>query len=85
MGSFMIYTPHQYYLCEELVEKEIGIACSTYRGENRFWCGKLKESRYLEEVGVHGRITLEWILNKSVWRAWTGLILLRLLRNGRLL
>jgi hypothetical protein len=34
-------------------------------------------------VGVHVRKVLEWILNKSLWRAWTGLILLRLVRNGR--
>ena len=64
----MVYIPHQYYLGEGLEEKEIGSVYSTYRGENRFWCGNLEENRHLEEVGVHGRIILEWILNKSVWR-----------------
>jgi hypothetical protein len=52
----MIHTPHQHYLGDELEEKEIGIACSTYRGENRFWCGNLIERHHLEEVGLHGRV-----------------------------
>jgi hypothetical protein len=38
----MIYAPHQHYLDEELEYKEIGSACSTFTGENRFWCGNLK-------------------------------------------
>jgi hypothetical protein len=62
----VIYTAHQHYLCKELEEIEIGSACSTYRGENRFWYGNLKESRHLEEVCVHGRIMLKCILNKCL-------------------
>jgi len=42
-----------------------------------FWWGHLRERDYLEDLGVDGRIILEWILNQSVGRTWTGLIWLR--------
>jgi hypothetical protein len=32
----------------------------------------------LEELGIDWRIILKYILYKSVWRAWTGVIWLRI-------
>jgi len=37
----------------------------------------LEERGHWEGPGVDGRIILEWVINKSVRRAWTGLIWLR--------
>jgi hypothetical protein len=48
-------------------------ACGAYR----ILVGHLREGDCLEDLGVDGRIILEWILNKLVGRTWTGLIWLR--------
>jgi hypothetical protein len=54
------------------------------RGEKRnaygffFFGGQnLNETDHLQDLGVYGRIILEFILKKSFGRAWTGLIWLR--------
>jgi len=42
----------------------------------------MREREHLENVGADGTI-LQWMLNKWVGRAWTGLIWLRIgTRNG---
>ena len=47
------------------------------RGEVQegFWWGKTDVKIYLENLGVDGRIILEWILKKWNEEAWTGLLL----------
>jgi hypothetical protein len=50
-----------------------------------FYLGNLRERDHLENIGIGGRIILECILNKSVGKAWTGLIWLRMGTDGRLL
>jgi hypothetical protein len=29
-----------------------------------FWCGNMKKGGFLEDRGVDGRITLQWVLNE---------------------
>jgi hypothetical protein len=45
--------------------------------------GKSERKRSLN-LGVDGRIRLEWISKKSVGRMWTGFIWLRIGTNGEL-
>jgi hypothetical protein len=35
------------------------------------WRKNLRNRNHFEDLDVEGRITLKWILKKSVWRAWT--------------
>jgi hypothetical protein len=37
------------------------------RNAYRFWSDNLKGRDHLEDLGVDGRIILEWILEKLVW------------------
>jgi len=37
-----------------------------------FWMGNLKGRDRSENIGVDGKITLEWILGKLGWKGWTG-------------
>jgi hypothetical protein len=39
-----------------------------------FWWGNLRDGNYSEDLGIEGRIILEWILNKLVGTASAGLI-----------
>jgi hypothetical protein len=56
------------------------------RGACRIWVGKPEGNRPLgEDIGIDGRIILKWMLRKSVWRAWTELIWLRIGTDARLL
>jgi len=50
-----------------------------------FWWGNMRERDHSEDSGVDGRITLNWIFNKWMGRAWTGSIGLRIGRGGGLL
>ena len=64
------------------VDKYI-ITCHRVRGEMHkgFWCVKLRAGDYLKDLGVDGRIILNWVF--YTWDgAWTGLILLRVRTGG---
>jgi hypothetical protein len=41
------------------------VACmGEIRNAYRIWLGSLKRSNHAEDLGVHGKIKLEWILGK---------------------
>jgi hypothetical protein len=46
---------------------------------------KPQGKNHLEDPGVDGVFLLEWLLKKSFWRAWAGLIWLRKGTSGKLL
>jgi hypothetical protein len=50
-----------------------------------FWWGNLRDGDHLEDPDADERITLNWIFEKGVWKAWTGSIWLRTGTGGRLL
>jgi len=65
----------------------MGRACSTH-GRKRemhaiFWLENLKGRDQLEDLGIHGKVTLEWILGKYGGKVWTGCIWLRIWTSGR--
>jgi hypothetical protein len=39
-----------------------------------FWWENLKKRVHLNDLGVHGRVILKWILMKLDERMWAGLI-----------
>jgi hypothetical protein len=50
-----------------------------------FWLRKLKGRGHLEDLGVDGKIILEWILGQYGGRVWTGLVYFRIGTSGGLL
>jgi len=40
----------------------------------KFWFENLKGRGHGEDLGVSGRIVLEWILGKYGWKLWTGCV-----------
>jgi hypothetical protein len=51
----------------------------------KFWTGNLTGKEHSEDLGVDGRIILEWILGKEGGYVWTGYIWLRIGTSGGLL
>jgi hypothetical protein len=51
----------------------------------KFWLESLKRRDPLEVIGIDGRIILQWILGKYVWRVWNGFIWLRKGAGGKVL
>jgi hypothetical protein len=43
-----------------------------------FWWGDMRVRDTLEDLGIDGRIILQWIFKKLTWESWTGLIWLRI-------
>jgi len=64
----------------------MGGARSTYGGEEEYiqgcWLGKLRERDHFEDPGVDRRIILRWFIRKCDAGTWTGLIWLRIGRDG---
>jgi hypothetical protein len=58
----------------------MGGACSTDERNSNFWSENMKE-RDPREIGVEGKLMLEWILGKYGGRLWTGFIWLRIGTN----
>jgi hypothetical protein len=50
-----------------------------------FWLENVKEGDHSEDLGVDGKIILDWILGKKDGREWTGCIWLRTRISGGLL
>jgi hypothetical protein len=48
----------------------------------KFWSENLKGSDHSEDLGVDGKIILEWILGKLGGKMWTGCIWLRIGTSG---
>ena len=63
--------------------------CDKHRGKKRGTYNGLDEipevKRHLEDISVERSIILKWVLKKSVGRAWTVFILLRVRTRGGLL
>jgi hypothetical protein len=51
----------------------------------RFCLENLKGRNHTADLGVDGRILLEWILQKYDGKVWTGMIWHRIETSGRLL
>jgi hypothetical protein len=49
------------------------------------WSEHVKEGNKLEDLGVDGKIILEWILEKQGGKVWIGCIWLRIGTSGGLL
>ena len=47
-----------------------------------FWWGNLRERDHLEELGIDGKIILQWIFKKWDGGSGTGLMCLRIVAGG---
>jgi hypothetical protein len=66
--------------------KQMGGTCGMCRGEERcmhVWWGNLRESGNFEDICIDRRIIVKLISEKSVCRAWTGLMWLKIGTNDR--
>jgi hypothetical protein len=53
-------------------------ACSSYVRQESYVDGFGEERVHLEELGIDGKIILQWIYQEVGWGSWTGLICLRI-------
>jgi hypothetical protein len=61
MGNLKISTPHLIFSGDQIEKNEIGVACSTYGGEEsciQGFGGEMKERDHLENTGIGGRMIL---------------------------
>jgi len=67
----------------------MGEACSLHGRDQKcirnFWSENLKGRDHSEDLGVDGRITLEWALGKQGGKLWTACICFRIGTSGGLL
>jgi len=64
MRSFIICTPHQYYLYEQTEVDKMVRACGTYGKETNakgFFGGNIMERNHLEGLSRNRKIILKWI------------------------
>jgi hypothetical protein len=47
-----------------------------------FWLENVKGGDNSEDLGVNGKIILDWILGKQCGRVWTGCMWLRIRTSG---
>jgi hypothetical protein len=75
MRSLIICIP-KYSSGDKIEKNEMGVAYSTYWGEERciqdFGGENLRERNHWGNLGVYGRIILRWIFGKRDIRTWNG-------------
>jgi hypothetical protein len=49
---------------------------------SKLWSDNLKGRDHSEELGVDGKMILEWILGQSIEKVWVGFIWLRIGNGG---
>jgi len=78
MENLKISTPPLIFSGVQIEKNEIGMACSTYGGEESciqgFGGENLREIDHLENTDIDGRIILCWIFRKWNVGSWTGSI-----------
>jgi hypothetical protein len=55
-------------LADQIKKNELGRACNTYCGEERFWWGNLRERARFEHPDIDAKITFIWIFRKREGR-----------------
>jgi hypothetical protein len=92
MKSFITCSLHIYiYIYIRAINKRrmrwTGHAARTeeIRNAYTFWSENLKGGDHMEDLGVHEKIILEWILGRYGARVWTGCIWLIIETDGGVL